>query len=106
MRLWNLLYRGAWIALAALIAAGAAGMIVPKWREYRAAQARKAEAEERVRLEEEMLGLLKERQERFARDPRFVQQLAHDLGMARPNEVLFRFRYPDPGEDDGPAEIR
>ena len=92
MNIWSVIYRSTWIVLGVMAIAGGTGMMLPRWHEYRSAMVQKAEAEDKVRLEEEMLRILKEKQERLERDPRFVQQLAHDMGMARPGEILFKFR--------------
>ncbi len=100
---WDALHRAAVAVLAVLFIVGLAMVFVPRWQEYRALQRQRAEAEDRLRLHAELLQRLKENQERFHRDPRFVERLAHDLGMARSDEIIFRFRERD--EDEG-AESR
>ena len=98
--MWQLIYRSAWVALFIMGMIGATVAFLPKWREHRQLQRERAAAEEALRLEEEMLKVLKMKQERFQRDPRFVEQIAHDLGMARPDEVIFKFH-----NDDAPAAV-
>ena len=34
---------------------------------------------------------LKNRQERFKNDPEFVERTAREMGMLKPNEVVFKF---------------
>jgi cell division protein FtsB len=89
--MWQLIYRSAWVALFVMGLVGASVAFIPKWQEHRALQRQRAAAEEALRDEEEMLKVLKMKQERFQRDPRFVEQIAHDLGMAKPDEVIFKF---------------
>jgi cell division protein FtsB len=103
MSFWDGLYRSACAALALLFVVGLAMVFVPRWQEYRDLQRRRAEAEARLQLHEEMLHRLKENQERFHRDPRFVERLAHDLGMARHDEIIFRFRERDDEGDVMPS---
>lgn len=88
---WNLIYRVLWALLAVVFVIAAVLLFQPKLRQLRATQAEKARLEELERLDRELLQALKEKQDRFARDPRFVEQVAHDMGMARPGEVLFKF---------------
>jgi hypothetical protein len=95
VNLWNLIYRVAWIALGIVFLAGAGLAFVPKWEQYRDYRRRHEETLADIRLQEEMINLLKEKQDRFRTDPRFVERIGHDLGLARPGEVVFRFRDDD-----------
>ena len=92
MSYWVAIYKFMWGALIALLLLGAAFAFIPKWREYSEYQRRRAEAADRIRLEEEMLKVLKNKQDRFMRDPRFVTQIAHDLGLASTNELIIKFQ--------------
>ena len=92
MSYWVAVYKFMWGALIALLLLGAAFAFIPKWREYSEYQRRRAEAADRIRLEEEMLKVLKNKQDRFMRDPRFVTQIAHDLGLASTNELIIKFQ--------------
>jgi len=97
---WNLVYRLAWVSLVVMGLLGAALVFVPTWQTHRELQRRQAEAQEQIRIYEERIQQLKADQERFHQDPRFIERLAHDLGMARPDEVVFRFNEDD--EDEAP----
>lgn len=89
---WNSISRGLWGVLIVIVLIGVTNAFLPKYKELRLVQAEKAEAEELECLDKELLQALKEKQDRFARDSQFVQQIAHDMGMARPGEVLFKFK--------------
>ena len=96
MSYWVVIYRAGWIALAVLGIVGASVAFVPKWKEYREYQHRTSEMAREEALEQELINLLKAKQERFRTDPRFVVRIAHDLGLARSNEVIFRFQQEEP----------
>jgi cell division protein FtsB len=89
---WNLIYRTTCGLLILVLLVAGALTFMPKIKTLRTVQAEKAKEEDLERQERELLQALKEKQDRFARDPRFVQQIAHDMGMAKPGEVLFKFQ--------------
>lgn len=100
MSFWSWLYRLAWISLAVLGAIGVALVFIPTWQSHQRLQRQQAEAQQQIRIYEERIHQLQADQERFHQDPRFVERLAHDLGMARPDEVIFRFKERD--EEESP----
>lgn len=91
MNIWDLIYRLAWIVLFILLLIGTGVLVTPKLNEYRETQAHKQELEKQIRLEEEMLKVLKLKQQRFESDPEFVRGLAHEMGLAAPDEVIFKY---------------
>ncbi len=91
MSLWNVIYRACWMILCIMLVGAAVHIFVPKLHEYRANQRLKAVLLDDQRQKEEMIKILKTKQQRFVEDREFVEQLAHDLGLARPGEVLFKF---------------
>lgn len=90
MNIWTAIYRTAVVASFGLLAAVAALGIVPKWRAMQDYRRRKEDLERQLAIEEELTKLLRQKQERFRTDPRFVERIARDLGLARSNEVLYR----------------
>lgn len=62
----------------------------PKVLEYRGLERRKAEREHALKQAEEQLKVLRTNQDRFQNDREFVERIAHDLGLAKTNEVLFK----------------
>jgi|YNPMSStandDraft_1061717.scaffolds.fasta_scaffold86344_2 cell division protein FtsB len=90
MSLWTLIYRTCWVLLIVMILVGAAMVMIPRWQEMRAYQQRQIELQREIETEEEMIKLLRMKQERFQTDPEFVERLARDLGLVRSNEVLIR----------------
>ncbi len=90
MSIWTAIYRLSVVAAFGLLAAVAAFGIVPKWRAMQDYRRRKEDLERQIAIEEELTKLLRQKQERFRTDPRFVERIARDLGLARSNEVLYR----------------
>lgn len=90
MSIWTAIYRIAVIMAFGLLGVAAALGILPKWRSMQDYRRRKEDLERQIALEEELTKLLRQKQERFRTDPRFVERIARDLGLARSNEVLYR----------------
>lgn len=91
MNIWSLIYRISWIALAIIALVAMIFIFAPRWHEYQTFQARRAEQLRLLREKEELIKSYKEMQERFQTDKNFVVQVAHDLGMAKPDEIVFKF---------------
>ena len=85
------LYKIAWISLIVIFLVGIACMFWPQFQQYKEFKRREAELAEDIQLEEELIKTLKEKQSRFPTDKRFVEQIAHEMGMAKTNEVIFTF---------------
>lgn len=92
MNFWTTLSRISQGILAVLLFALLWHYFYPKYTIYRDLQQREAQLREDVRLEEEMLQILKTKQERLRNDPRFVEKIAREeLGLAKPGETVFKF---------------
>jgi cell division protein FtsB len=91
MSIWNVIYRFTWVVLTGMILVAFGIMFWPLVMEHRALQQKETELLESIRTDELRIRELKLKQERFANDPDFVERIAHDIGLARPNETIFRF---------------
>lgn len=91
MSYWTLIYRFAWMMLAVLFITGSGFIFLPRYQEFKELQRREAVLLEEIRHKEDTLRALRIKQERFRNDPEFVERIAHDIGMARPNEVIYRY---------------
>lgn len=92
MNIWKMIYR---ISVAVVLLVGVAVIVRffhPKWREYRRAQAERARLQEEIRLNQELIRVYKLKQERFKNDPEFVERMAHEIGLAKDNEIIFRLQ--------------
>ncbi len=90
MNIWKTIYLVSCIVLLLTGVAAVFRVFRPKYIEYRTVQIRKSELEADLRLYEEMLKTYKYKQEQFKNNPRFVERMAHEAGLAKENEVLFR----------------
>lgn len=101
MNIWTVIIRASKAALVILGLIVAWHLFYPKFKLYRDLQQRESQLREDVRLEEDMLQLLKTKQERLRNDPRFVEKIAREeLGLAKPGETVFKF------VDDTPTNTR
>lgn len=91
MSFWVFIYRVAWVLLVVLISIGVFSLFYPQYRQYRAYKVQEEELEAEIRHHRELMQSLKKKQDRFERDPEFVEHMAHEWGLAKPNETLFKF---------------
>ena len=92
MNIWTTITQISKVSLVLLAISLIAHFFYPKYTLYRDLQRRESELREGVRLEEDMLQLLKTKQERLRNDPRFVEKIAREeLGLAKPGETVFKF---------------
>jgi hypothetical protein len=88
---WVVIYRLAWGLLIVLFVVGVVCVFLPKCRDLKALQERKAAIEEENRRTDGLTRELKAKQERFVSDVRFVERTAHRAGLVKTNETVFKF---------------
>ena len=91
MNFWKAIYRFSFLTVAIFLFVALLAMFVPQYKEYQANQHREQDLQIKIRRENELLKSLKEKQERFKADPRFIKQIANEMGMATPEETIFKF---------------
>ena len=91
MNYWLVVYRLAWGLLVILFGVGLVCAFVPKGQRVRELQRRKAVLQQDNRRIESDTRDLVRKEERFRRDPAFVEHTAREEGMARPHERVFRY---------------
>jgi len=91
MKYLGTLYKVAWITLGILFLVGITCMFWPQFQQYKEYKKLELAIAEEIRLEEEMIKKLKSYQDRFPEDQQFVEQIAHEMGMAKTNEIIFTF---------------
>lgn len=91
MSFWHYVYRVAYGLLILLVTIGLISLFYPQYRQYRGYKEREDELREQIRMEQELIQALKRKQEKFDHDPRFVEQIAHEVGLARPDETIYKF---------------
>jgi len=104
---WNQIYRYAALAAIGLALTGVVFAFLPKVHQSRAYQATRQALEAEIRSQEEAIKELRIRQERFGSDKYFVQQLAHEIGYAHENEMIYQFgEKPSAGATNDPLKSR
>jgi len=92
MNLWLTIYRLACAAFAVILIVVVVALFLPKVRQARERARRVAVIEEENRAKEELTKQLRQQQERFMSDPKYVERVAREeLGKAKPGETIFRF---------------
>jgi len=92
MNLWLIIYRLACVTFAIMLVIVIIALFLPKVRQAQERQRKAAIIEEENRAREKMTKQLRENQERFMSDPKYVERVAREeLGKAKPGETIFRF---------------
>lgn len=92
MNLWLTIYRLACAAFAIVLVIVIIALFLPKIRQIQERQRKAAVIEEENRAKEQITKQLREQQERFVSDPKYVERVAREeLGKAKPGETIFRF---------------
>ena len=88
---WSAVYRSAWVALFILFTIGLVCIFLPKCHHLRQLQQHKAELQRENRETASLTRALQAKQERFSSDPAYVERVARETGMVKPNEVIFQY---------------
>jgi len=91
MMSWQTIYRSAWMLLALLVAVGLACVFWPVLRQYHNYRRREVILEREIQHEQRTINTLRENQKEMKTNPHFVERVAHDLGMARADETIFKY---------------
>lgn len=91
MSTWNIISRMASFALGALVLIGMGFMFVPLIQQDQEYQRREDHLRSEIQAKQERIRELQLKQERFESDPAFLERVAHEFGLAKPGETLFRF---------------
>ncbi|MBT7065100.1 MAG: hypothetical protein HN919_02265 [Verrucomicrobia bacterium] len=74
-----------------LFTIGLVCIFLPKCHHLRQLQERKAELQAENRETEAMTRALQASQNRFSTDPAYVERIARETGMVKPDEVVFQY---------------
>ena len=92
MNLWLIIYRLACVIFAIMLVIVIIALFLPKVRQAQERQRKAAVIEEENRAMEKRTKQLRENQEQFMSDPKYVERVAREeLGKAKPGETIFRF---------------
>ena len=88
---WNLINRIVLIAIVIMAGVGVVLAFTPKVRQLQTYQETYDQLQHRIDQTVESEQELKEKQRRFQSDPEFVEKVAHEVGYARKDEIIFHF---------------
>jgi cell division protein FtsB len=88
---WNLINRIVLIAIIVMAGVGVVLAFAPKVQQFQDHQETYNALQQRIEIAVEAENELKEKQRRFLTDPDFVERIAHEVGYARKDEVIFHF---------------
>ena len=92
MNFWTVIYRLAWVVFAAAVVVAVSMIFLPKIRQLQDRSRREAKMAQDNRSEEEQVKQLRQRQEHFVNDPKYVERVAREeLGKVKPGETIFRY---------------
>lgn len=88
---WNLINRIVVIAIVIMAGVGIALAFTPKVKQLQDYQERYNNLQHRAEITVAAENELKDKQRRFMTDPEFVERIAHEVGYAHKNEIIFYF---------------
>ncbi len=91
MNIWGLIYRFSWALLTAMVAAGLILVFTPKARKLAWLQNIRQQLETESAAQADQIKALQIKQERFNRDPEFVEHTAREAGLVSAHEIMYKF---------------
>jgi len=88
---WNLIHKIGLLALALMTIGVAIFAFVPKVKQMKEYQQTYDSLQHRIEVTLKKEKELKNKQQRFLSDPVFVERIAHQVGYAKKDEVIFEF---------------
>ena len=79
------------VAISVMAVVGIVLAFTPKVKQIRAYQQTRDELQQRIEVTVAGVRELKEKQRRFLSDPGYVERVAHEVGYARGDEVIYHF---------------
>ena len=88
---WNLINRIVLIAVVAMAVVGIVLAFTPKVKQMQTYQNTRDTLRQRIEVTVASEKELKEKQQRFLTDPSYVEKVAHEVGYARKDEMIYHF---------------
>jgi cell division protein FtsB len=98
---WNLINRIVLMAVVAMAIVGIVLAFAPKVKQMQSYQDTRDALQQRIDITVSAEKELKEKQQRFLTDPSYVEKVAHEVGYARKDEMIYHFP-----EETGPNDSR
>jgi cell division protein FtsB len=91
MNHWIIIYRAAWGIVIVLVTVFLISTFIPKIQRYHESYNKRAEHQEENQRLTEDLKKLRDKQERFTSEPSYVERTAREIGMVKPDEIVFKY---------------
>jgi len=88
---WNLINRIVLVAVAVMALVGIVLAFTPKVKQMQAYQETRDTLQQRIEVAITDEKELREKQQRFRTDPAYVERVAHEVGYARKDEMIYHF---------------
>jgi cell division protein FtsB len=88
---WNLINRIVLVAISLMATVGIVLAFTPKIKQIQAYQSTNEILQQRIDITLTTERELKEKQRRFLNDPAYVERVAHEVGYARKDEMIYHF---------------
>ena len=88
---WNLINRIVLMAISVMAVVGIVLAFTPKVRQIQLYQDTCNQLQQRIDITVAAERELKEKQHRFLTDPTYVERVAHEVGYARKDEIIYHF---------------
>ena len=88
---WNLINRVVLAAVAVMAVVGIVLAFTPKVKQIRSYQETRDNLQQRIEIHVAAERDLREKQRRFRTDPTYVERVAHEVGYARKDEMIYHF---------------
>jgi cell division protein FtsB len=88
---WNLINRIVLVAISVMAVVGIVLAFTPKVKQIQAYQNTRDTLQQRIDVTVAAERDLKEKQRRFQNDPNYVERVAHEVGYARKDEMIYHF---------------
>ena len=96
---WNLINRIVLISISVMASVGIVLAFTPKIKQIQAYQNTSELLQQRIDITLAAERELKEKQRRFLNDPAYVERVAHEVGYARNDEMIYHFPEETGGTD-------
>ena len=91
MNYWVVIYRVALGIVIFVVAVATVCSFIPKIERYQEFHRKRSDSQEEVRHIRDEVKKYREKQDRFATEPAFVEHTAREVGMAKPDETVFKY---------------
>lgn len=91
MNYLKVIWSWAWAAITLVMLVGLGLIFMPEYQKYHENKENLQKLQDALKAEDALISQLQDDQRRFKTDPDFVEEVAHEKGLAHPGEIIFKF---------------